>query len=92
MNTLVWLPTAHRQKMSAIRFLAQQDPFRASKQLEAIDLQVRQLTDQPHLGRPGRKAGTRALVIRKTPYVAVYRVMRSGEVRITRLVHGLRDW
>jgi toxin ParE1/3/4 len=55
--------------------------------VEAIET----LCDHPHLGRPGRVAGTRELVIAETPYVVPYRVVDDG-VEILAVIHGARRW
>lgn len=59
----------------------------ASRVREAVEL----LQEHPNLGRPGRLAGTKELVISGTPFVAVYRV-RKGEVQILRLLHHAQRW
>jgi plasmid stabilization system protein ParE len=42
-------------------------------------------------GRPGRIAGTRELVVPRTPYIAAY-VMTADTVRILRVLHGAQMW
>jgi toxin ParE1/3/4 len=66
--------------------------------LEAADRQVAillnatgTLADFPEKGRPGRRRGTRELVVSGTPYVVAYRV-RSGVIEILAVVHGARRW
>jgi toxin ParE1/3/4 len=59
--------------------------------LSAID----GLAAQPRLGRPGRVAGTRELVIPRLPYIAIYRIVEAArsiasEVEVLRVVHGAR--
>jgi toxin ParE1/3/4 len=39
------------------------------------------------MGREGRIAGTRELVVRRTPLIVVYRV-QVGRVEILRVLHG----
>jgi len=58
---------------------------------DAIEAAVRNLVDYPHLGRPGRVKGTRALVVSGTPYVIAYRVEPDAAV-ILRLLHGAQQW
>jgi len=45
----------------------------------------------PHVGRPGRKAGTRELVFPGLPFLAVYRV-RTDAIEINRILHGAQKW
>jgi toxin ParE1/3/4 len=56
-----------------------------------IERQTNLLSNFPNVGRPGRRPGTRELVIGGTPYVAVYRVRKSN-VEILRLLHGAQKW
>ncbi|TJV25813.1 MAG: type II toxin-antitoxin system mRNA interferase toxin, RelE/StbE family, partial [Mesorhizobium sp.] len=41
--------------------------------------------------RPGRIAGTRELVVARTPYIAAYAVV-ADTVRILRILHGAQMW
>jgi len=43
------------------------------------------------MGRPGRKKGTRELVISRTPFVVVYRA-KGPRIEIIRLLHGAQRW
>ena len=45
----------------------------------------------PELGRPGRVAGTRELVVRGSPYLAVYELY-GPDVAILRVLHGAQLW
>lgn len=52
-------------------FVGQDNPLAAVTADDAIAAQVSTLADQPEIGRPGRRAGTRDLVVSRTPFVAV---------------------
>jgi addiction module RelE/StbE family toxin len=56
-----------------------------------IETQVELLTDTPEIGRPGRIAGTRELVIPRTPYIAAYRIERET-ITVLRILHGAQEW
>ena len=45
----------------------------------------------PRRGRPGRKDGTRELVLSPLPYVVVYAV-RGDVIYIVRILHGAQQW
>lgn len=62
----------------------------ADKMLFEIERQVTQLEDFPHMGRLGRLARTRELVIARTPYLVVYST--NGVVILLRLLHGAQRW
>ena len=49
------------------------------------------LADQPGMGRPGRVAGTRELVIAGLPYILPY-VEKAGVVTILRVMHTSMKW
>jgi toxin ParE1/3/4 len=67
--------------------------LRKLAQLEEIERQTDKLSDFPKIGRPGRKRGTRELVITGSPFLAVYRISaKVAEVQILRLLHGAQSW
>jgi toxin ParE1/3/4 len=49
------------------------------------------VTDYSNLGRTGRVAGTRELVIAGLPYTVPY-YLKGQEVRILAVMHGARKW
>lgn len=59
----------------------------ATRILDLIDL----LRDQPAMGRAGRLAKSRELVVTGTPYIVVY-VVASQTIGIARVIHGARKW
>ncbi len=52
---------------------------------------VQRLGAFPMSGRPGRVAGTRELVISKTPFIVVYAIEKSRVV-ILAVYHGAHRW
>ncbi|MDE2466746.1 MAG: type II toxin-antitoxin system RelE/ParE family toxin [Alphaproteobacteria bacterium] len=88
---IVWLLRAMRDRDAQIDFIAQDNPLAAVNAGDAITAQIGMLVDQPEIGRPGRRAGTRELVISRTPFVAVYRVT-GGRIEVLRLLHGSQQW
>ena len=59
----------------------------ASRIVKAIDL----LQSYPEIGRPGRVAGTRELVVPDTPYIIPYRV-RQERLELIAVFHGRQQW
>jgi addiction module RelE/StbE family toxin len=45
----------------------------------------------PNRGRPGKRVGTRELVLAPLPYVVVYTV-RDDVVFVVRILHGAQQW
>jgi toxin ParE1/3/4 len=90
---LEWLPRARAARQAAIEFIAQDNPRAALGQLDEIERQTDLLPSQPNMGRPGRKKGTRELVINRTPFILVYRVKpRAKRIEIIHFLHGAQQW
>lgn len=75
----------------AFDFIASANPDAARAMIATIDRAVDGLTTHPQLGRPGRVAGTRELVVPRTPYIVAYRLGR-GTIEILAVIHGARRW
>ena len=88
---LAWTSRARRARTAAIDYIARDNPQAALAQLSEIERQIKHLPDHPAIGRPGRLAGTRELVISRTPFIVVYRI-EGDAVRILHFLHGARQW
>lgn len=86
-----WLATALRNLDEEAAFIAREDPAAARRLVARIREAVTHLSDHPELGRPGRVAGTRELVVAGTPYLLPYRV-KDNSLQILRVLHGARRW
>jgi toxin ParE1/3/4 len=85
---LVWLPKASSTRFSQLDYIAQHSPKAAITMDEQIERQVDQLIAQPGMGRPGRKQGTRELVISRTPFIVIFRVKpKAKRIEIMRVLH-----
>jgi toxin ParE1/3/4 len=84
-----WLKTALRNFDEEITYIASDNPVAARLVARRIADAVELLAEQPALGRPGRVAGTRELVVLRTRYLIPYRV-RRGVVEIMRVFHASR--
>ena len=90
---LAWLPTAIANRNAQLDYIAQDNPGAAIEQGDRIEHQVSQLIGHPEMGRAGRKKGTRELVISRTHFILVYRVVqRTERIEIIRLLHGSQQW
>jgi toxin ParE1/3/4 len=49
------------------------------------------LVSIPFRGRPGKKEGTRELVLSPLPYIVVYRITDDA-IHIVRILHGAQKW
>jgi len=84
-----WLKTALKNFDDEVSYIASDDPEAARLVVRRIAEAVALLATQPAMGRPGRVAGTRELLVPKTRYLIPYRV-RRGVIEILRLFHASR--
>ena len=82
---------ARRDLHELIAYIAQDSVRTAELVSDRIWKAVAQLANAPRSGRAGRIAGTRELVVSRTPYIVVYRI-RSRGLFILRLYRGARRW
>ena len=88
---LVWSRRAIRHLVAIRDFIAQEDARAAGRIACRILDGVELAASQPHMGRAGRVAGTRELVIAGTQYVIPYRV-RGDRFEIIAVFHGRQKW
>ena len=88
---LVWSRFALSDRDDIFSYIEAENPLAAVHVDERIADAARRLLDFPDSGRSGRVAGTRELVIPRTPYVAAY-LVDSETVRILRVLHGAQMW
>jgi len=86
-----WTQKAIVSLDSAVEYIATDSPAAVSRVAQKIWNSVQLLADQPSLGRPGRVAGTRELVISGLPYIVVY-AEQDGMVAILRVMHTSLKW
>lgn len=85
---LEWTPRAREDRSSAIEYIAKENLVAALDQLDKIEQQTDRLIQYPEIGRPGRKSGTRELVIQKTNFIVVYRLnSKVQSIVILRVLH-----
>lgn len=88
---LSWLPKAIANRDAQIVYIAKDNPLAAITQGDRIAEQIEVLLQHPEMGRPGRKKGTRELVISRTPFVVVYRV-KGMLIEVIRLLHSSQQY
>lgn len=91
LKVIEWLPLASANRFKQLDHIAQDNPLAAISQDEQIERQVDMLMQHPQMGRPGRKKGTRELVISRTPFIVVYRV-NGKRIELLSLLHGAQQW
>ncbi len=88
---IIWTARALRHLRSVRACIAVDSPDAADTQVTRISRDVENLTSFPELGRPGRRAGTRELVVGRTPYIVPYR-LRGEIIEILAVLHGRQRW
>ena len=88
---VVWTARALRDLASLRAYIWQDNPAAAERQVERILAVAARLAEFPETGRPGRRAGTRELVVSRTPYLLPYRI-RGELVEVLRVLHGRQRW
>lgn len=86
-----WVEVALASLNAEADYIARDNPSAAARIVELIVRAVKQLEQFPAIGRPGRVAGTRELVVTGTPYIVPYRV-RGECIEVIRVLHGSRRW
>ena len=89
--TIVWSPRAIEHLAHLREYIARDNPNAANRITSALLEVVERLAKLPNLGRPGRVAGTRELVVSGTPYIISYR-LRGDRLEIVAVFHARQKW
>jgi addiction module RelE/StbE family toxin len=88
---LRWLTAALADLRAIKDYISEENPVAAQHVIENIRFEAQILIKQPSIGRAGRIADTRELVINQYPYIVAYRE-HGDEVHILAVVHTSRQW
>lgn len=88
---VVWSPRAIRHLTDLRSYIERDNPAAAARIAETLLTAVERLAELPNIGRPGRVAGTRELVVPGTRYVIPYRLGRE-RLEIIAVFHGRQRW
>jgi addiction module RelE/StbE family toxin len=86
MRNLIWRPSARQAYLEIVEYVAQRNPLAAIRLQQDIERKTSTLRSFSDIGRPGRVANTRELVVHPN-YLIVYRV-GSRSVTILRILHA----
>jgi toxin ParE1/3/4 len=90
---IVWLDQALFDLDEHIEYISLRDPTAALEQDRLVHPAVERLADYPDLGKSGRLAHTRELVIPRTSFITLYSVLPDDdEVHILRILHSSQKW
>jgi len=88
---IVWSPRAIEHLSHLRSDIARDNPRAANRIAGRLLDAVERLAELPNLGRPGRVAGTREVVVPGTPYVIPYR-LRGDRLEVIAVFHGRQKW
>ncbi|GJL79922.1 MAG: putative toxin Y4kP [Nitrospinaceae bacterium] len=91
MMEVVWLEEAAKDLKEIGRHIAKDDPTAAYRVLTKIKASAESLENNPELGRTGRVAKTRELVISGYPYILPYTIKKK-QICILAVMHTSRKW
>lgn len=86
-----WLERAIVDLEDIADYIAMDNPDAALGILDRVEGSAAAIPDNPRLGRSGRVAGTRELIIAGTPYLIVYRI-GLDTIDVLRVLHGAQQW
>ncbi len=88
---LRWTRLALQDLRHLYEYIAEDRPQAAGEMVARIQEAAQHLPKHPRMGKAGRLAGTRELVIAQTPYIVVY-VIAESEVHIVAIIHTAMRW
>ena len=88
---LRWTEEAANDLLRIADYLLEHAPDRASELIARVYDAPTALLAFPNRGRPGKKEGTRELVLAPLPYVVVYTI-RDDVIFVARILHGAQQW
>jgi len=86
-----WLEDAINDLQALRHYIAQDNATAASNVVKKILRSIDILSEQPGIGRQGRVADTRELIIPNTPYIVPYQV-KNNTIEILRVFHCAMQW
>lgn len=87
----MWSARAKRDLREIGTYIARNNRTAAVAMVKRIVAAAEHLSMYPQMGRAGRVAETRELVVAGTSYILVYRAGNRG-VRIVAVMHTSREW
>jgi toxin ParE1/3/4 len=88
---VLWLEGALADLNEIVEYVAERNPAAAPKVAAALHHAAARLGTHPRVGRRGRVAGTRELVVPRLPFVIAYRT-KPDRIEVVRVIHGRRNW
>jgi len=86
-----WSARANQDVYTIQSYIERQNISASYEAVDRITAAVKMLEEFPEIGRPGRIARTRELVVQKTPYIVVYNV-RASAIGVVAVLHSAQRW
>lgn len=90
MLPVVWSLQAEEDLFLVIDFIGERDPWAAERLGNAIRESAWPLAEHPYLFRPGRRPGTREIVVHPN-YVVVYQIELDC-IKVMRVLHARQQY
>jgi addiction module RelE/StbE family toxin len=84
-------PRALQQLLSAHEYLQATSSSAAASQMKRILSSIDLLERFPSAGRRGRIAGTREMVVPRTPFIVAYAII-GKEIQVLAILHASQRW
>lgn len=88
---LRWTEEAAHDLERIADYLLEHAPDQAQELIRRVCDAPSALLTFPNRGRPGKKEGTRELVLAPLPYIVVY-TLRGDVIFVVRILHGAQQW
>lgn len=88
---IAWTRLAIEDLNHAYEYIAAERRSAAIHIAKRIQQCVHSISRYPEIGRPGRVADTRKLIVPGTPFVVPYRI-KSKRIEVLAVMHGARRW
>lgn len=85
-----WTQKAAFDLFEADLYLRQKNPLKATEMALAISHAEKRLLEHPGIAREGRILGTREYVLKKFPYILVFRIKANG-LEVLAFFHASRQ-
>lgn len=86
---IIWTERVIRHLEAELDYYGRINPALAKELSIIIKDSIANISKMPGIGRPGKKIGTRELILNKYPYVLAYRV-RNEALEILAIIHQSR--